>query len=110
MNNEGDTPIDIEGTEDAITTMLQDSIDKHNIDMDAVRRAEEMLMLDDAKRLKNDPGLKPVISIGGATPLHVAASKNYLQVLRCVGGGEGGRRGGEKGEGERERGDGGVSE
>lgn len=42
---------------------------------------EESLMLTDANRLKNDPSLAPAISPGGATVIHVAAAKNYLQVL-----------------------------
>lgn len=42
---------------------------------------EEMLMLTDANRLKNDPSLVPAVSPGGASVVHVAAAKNYLQVL-----------------------------
>ena len=46
-----------------------------------VRNEEETMMLADAHRLKNDPSLSPAISPGGATMLHVAVAKNYLQVL-----------------------------
>lgn len=42
---------------------------------------EEMLMLTDANRLKNDPALVLAVSPGGAGVVHVAAAKNYLQVL-----------------------------
>lgn len=49
--------------------------------MSDVKSEEERLMLADANRLKNDPSLSPVLSPGGATVLHVAAAKNYLDVL-----------------------------
>ena len=39
-------------------------------------------MLQDAKKLRNDPNLCPVMSNNGATPLHVAAAKNYIAVLK----------------------------
>ncbi len=82
VNNEGDTPLDLaEDTED-IVDMLQNKIDQDMIDLKAVKGVEEMMMLEDANRLKNDPNLKPVISHGGATPLHVAAAKNYTQVVK----------------------------
>ena len=41
-------------------------------------------MLEDAKKLRNDPTISPVMSNGGATPLHVAAAKNYITVLKSV--------------------------
>ena len=47
-----------------------------------MKGAEEAAMLEDAQRLKNDPSLKPPVSVGGATLLHIAAAKNYLQVLK----------------------------
>ena len=65
-----------------IVDMLQDKIDKDLIDVDACKGVEEAMMLEDAKRLKNDHNLMPVMSHGGATPLHVAAAKNYLQVIK----------------------------
>ncbi len=43
---------------------------------------EEQVMLEDAHRLKNDPSRQQVISPGGATLLHIAASKNYLSVMK----------------------------
>ena len=54
-------------------------------------------MLEDANKLKNDADCQPVISPGGATPLHVASSKNYLRVMRCVCVCVGGRGGGRVG-------------
>ena len=52
------------------------------IDVEEMKGVEEAAMLEDAKRLKNDPSLKPLINVGGATLLHIAAAKNYLQVLK----------------------------
>ena len=51
------------------------------VDVSAVKMEEERLMLADANRLKNDPSLSSVLSPGGATILHVAAAKDYLEVL-----------------------------
>ena len=50
--------------------------------MEEVKGVEEAAMLEDAQRLKNDSSLKPPISVGGATLLHIAAAKNYLRVLK----------------------------
>ena len=51
------------------------------VDVTDAKMREESLMLADANRLKNDPSLTPAISPGGASVLHVAAAKNYLQVM-----------------------------
>ncbi len=84
MNNEGDTPLDLAEEGEEIVELLQERIDRDMIDMEAVRGVEETMMLEDANRLKNDPVLKPLLSHANATPLHVAAAKNYMQVMRCV--------------------------
>ena len=49
--------------------------------MTDIKTEEERMMLADANRLKNDPSLSPGVSPGGASVLHVAAAKNYLEVL-----------------------------
>lgn len=41
-------------------------------------------MLEDARKILNDPKIDPVVSSGGATPIHVAAAKNYTTVLKYV--------------------------
>lgn len=51
------------------------------INVEEIRAEEERVMLQDAKRLHNDPTIIPVMSSSGATPLHVAAAKNYISVL-----------------------------
>lgn len=52
------------------------------IDLEGIRSEEEMVMLEDANELRNNPNSKPLISSGGATPIHVAAAKNYTTVLK----------------------------
>ena len=52
------------------------------IDVEEMKSVEEAAMLEDAQRLKNDSSLNPPISVGGATPLHIAAAKSYLRVLK----------------------------
>jgi ankyrin repeat protein len=54
------------------------------VDVSDVKTEEERLMLADANRLKNDPSLSSVLSPGGATILHVAAAKDYLEVLEVL--------------------------
>ena len=84
VNNEGDTPLDLAEDYEEIVDMLQNKVEQDMIDLKAVKGVEEMMMLEDANRLKNDPNLTPVISHGGATPLHVAAAKNYVQIVKCL--------------------------
>ena len=84
VNNEEDTPLDLAEDTEEIVDMLQERIDRDMIDMKAVRGIEEAMMLEDANRLKNDPTLMPILGHAGATPLHVAAAKNYVDVMRCV--------------------------
>lgn len=52
------------------------------IDIEDIKCEEERQMLDDAKKLRNSPDLEPIISANSATPIHVAAAKNYTTVLK----------------------------
>ncbi len=52
------------------------------IDEEEMKSVEEKVMLEDANRLKNTPNIQPIISPGGATPLHIASSKDYLSVMK----------------------------
>ena len=52
------------------------------IDVDAAKSEEERIMLIDANKLKNNPTLGVPLGSSQATPLHVAAAKNYLDVLK----------------------------
>ena len=53
-----------------------------DLDVDEIKSEEEMVMLADAKKLRLDSSLEPIISPGGATPLHIAAAKEYTTVLK----------------------------
>ena len=97
VNNEGQTPLDLAEDFDDISELLQLEIDRLGmffirggndftcicvgIDLEDVKCEEERVMLEDAKAMRNNPNIKPLTSPGGATPLHVAAAKNYTTVL-----------------------------
>ena len=103
VNNEGDTPEDL-ADDDVIRELITEAIEKQGtailhilfetwrcqcpmwcvnlgVSVADAKTREESLMLIDANRLRNDPSLAPAVSPGGATVIHVAAAKNYLQVL-----------------------------
>lgn len=52
------------------------------VDIDEIKCEEERIMLEDAKKLRNNPSTSSVMSPGNATPLHVAAAKNYISVMK----------------------------
>ena len=60
------------------------SLPPSGVNVSDAKRREETMMLADANRLKNDPSLMAGVSPGGATLLHVAAAKNYLEVMELV--------------------------
>ncbi|XP_030766009.1 protein phosphatase 1 regulatory subunit 12B isoform X5 [Sitophilus oryzae] len=85
VNNDGELAIDITESQ-KMEDLLKDEIRKRGIDCDAARNDEEILMLRDAKEwlatkssLVNEPHPKT-----GATALHVAAAKGYLDVIRIL--------------------------
>ncbi|KAL5475572.1 hypothetical protein EMCRGX_G025402 [Ephydatia muelleri] len=94
VNNDGKSPLDLldeveegeDGEEErqTIRHMLQDAINKKGIDVDAAKSEEERIMLIDANKLKNNPNLGVLLGSSQATPLHVAAAKNYLDVLKIL--------------------------
>jgi len=91
VNNDGELAIDISES-DEMEELLQSEIDSRGVDAAESRRAEERLMLEDAKRwaeeAKKKLGGDTNAANGkphpktGATPLHVAAAKGYGPVLR----------------------------
>lgn len=95
VNNDGKSPLDLlddveegeegeENTKQTIRNMLQDAINVQGVDVDAAKSEEEHIMLVDAQKLKTNPSLSVPLSSGQATPLHVAAAKNYLDVLKIL--------------------------
>jgi ankyrin repeat protein len=83
VNNEGDTPDDL-ADNDVIRELITEAILKQGVSVTDAKTKEESLMLADANRLKNDPSLTPAVSPGGASVLHVAAAKNYLEVIEVL--------------------------
>ncbi|XP_055928806.1 protein phosphatase 1 regulatory subunit 12A-like isoform X1 [Argiope bruennichi] len=85
VNNDGDLPIDIaESTE--MEEYLSDVLDEKEIDCDEARSEEERIMLEDARLIAagavdaNDR----IHPRTGATPLHVAAAKGYIEVIKIL--------------------------
>nr|XP_014349751.1 PREDICTED: protein phosphatase 1 regulatory subunit 12A-like isoform X2 [Latimeria chalumnae] len=85
VNSEGELPLDV-AQESAMERLLQAEIKKQGIDIEAARREEEQVMLRDARQWLNqgkggDYARHPKT---GATPLHVAAAKGYLEVMKLL--------------------------
>lgn len=85
VNNDGELAIDIAECQ-KMEDLLREEIDNRGIDCDAARSEEERIMLKDAKEwlltkssLVNAPHPK-----NGATALHVASAKGYIEVMKCV--------------------------
>ncbi|XP_055846461.1 protein phosphatase 1 regulatory subunit 12A-like [Episyrphus balteatus] len=89
VNSDGELAVDLAVDIAHLSPMIeymQKLVAEHNIDCDKARRAEEEMMLSDAKRwLRSDaseadnPHPKT-----GATALHVAAAKGYKKVLSLL--------------------------
>ncbi|XP_064617750.1 protein phosphatase 1 regulatory subunit 12A-like isoform X5 [Liolophura sinensis] len=84
VNNDGDLPIDI--CEDQIMEeLLQAEMDKQGIDAEAARKAEEEMMLADANQWLNNRTVKEKPHAQtGATALHVASAKGYVNVMKVL--------------------------
>ncbi|KAL4648392.1 protein phosphatase 1 regulatory subunit 12C-like [Arapaima gigas] len=84
VNCDGDVPVDIVEDEDT-EALLRDHMLRHGVDVAAVKREEEEQILKDAKVWCVE-GLPPNFRnpTTGATPLHVAAAKGYIEVLKLL--------------------------
>ncbi|CAB3377622.1 Hypothetical predicted protein [Cloeon dipterum] len=84
VNNDGELPVDI-AESDAMEFLLLSFVTAKGIDCDAARNMEENLMLTDAKEWLNSGELcdRPHPKTG-ATALHVAAAKGYIQVMKVL--------------------------
>jgi len=84
VNNEGEVPLDLV-EDDEMEEFLEEVIEDQNLDLDQARQEEEDAMLDDAKswvskkRVDNEQ-----LDWQGATALHVAAAKNYEEVIKIL--------------------------
>ncbi|XP_077169067.1 protein phosphatase 1 regulatory subunit 12C isoform X2 [Paroedura picta] len=84
VNSDGDVPLDI-AEADNMEALLRSEIAKRGIDVEVAKREEEEVMLRDARQWLNasqiadEPHPKT-----GATALHVAAAKGYVEVMRLL--------------------------
>ncbi|KAL8176766.1 UNVERIFIED_CONTAM: hypothetical protein K2H54_038427 [Gekko kuhli] len=84
VNSDGDVPLDI-AEADNMEALLRSEITKRGVDVEVAKREEEEVMLRDARqwlnagKISDEPHPKT-----GATALHVAAAKGYVEVMRLL--------------------------
>ncbi|XP_044303797.1 protein phosphatase 1 regulatory subunit 12C isoform X4 [Varanus komodoensis] len=84
VNSDGDVPLDI-AEADNMEALLRSEIGKRGVDIEVAKREEEEVMLRDARqwlnagKISDEPHHKT-----GATALHVAAAKGYVEVMRLL--------------------------
>ncbi|XP_041054002.1 protein phosphatase 1 regulatory subunit 12A isoform X2 [Carcharodon carcharias] len=84
VNSEGELPIDIAQGE-AMEKLLKEVIKKQGIDVDVARKEEEQRMVQDARQWLNRRKVEDIRHPKtGATALHVAAAKGYLEVMKLL--------------------------
>ncbi|XP_069753251.1 protein phosphatase 1 regulatory subunit 12A-like isoform X2 [Narcine bancroftii] len=84
VNSEGELPIDIAQGE-PMEKMLKEVIKKQGIDVEVARKEEEQRMIQDARQWLNRGRLEDVRHPKtGASALHVAAAKGYLEVMKLL--------------------------
>lgn len=84
VNSDGDVPLDI-AEDDCMETLLRAEITKRGIDVEAAKREEEEVMLQDARQWLNAGKLEDIRHPKtGAGALHVAAAKGYIEVMRLL--------------------------
>ncbi|XP_041959013.1 protein phosphatase 1 regulatory subunit 12C [Alosa sapidissima] len=84
VNCDGDVPLDI-AEDEATETLLQDHTQRQGVDLVAAKRAEEEQIMGDARQWLTE-GLPADVHNPrtGATPLHVAAAKGYLEAIKLL--------------------------
>ncbi|XP_076986882.1 protein phosphatase 1 regulatory subunit 12C isoform X2 [Tamandua tetradactyla] len=84
VNSDGDLPLDL-AESDAMEGLLRAEIAHRGVDVEAAKRAEEELLLHDT-RCWLDGGAMPEARHPrtGASALHVAAAKGYIEVMRLL--------------------------
>ncbi|KAM9313827.1 protein phosphatase 1 regulatory subunit 12C isoform 2-T2 [Pholidichthys leucotaenia] len=84
VNCDGDVPLDI-ALDETTESLLQDYTQKLGVDLETAKRQEEEQLMKDARTWLTD-GLPADVRHPktGATPLHVAAAKGYLEALKIL--------------------------
>lgn len=83
VNSEGELPLDV-ATEEAMEKLLKAEIKKQGVDVEQARREEERVMMQDAMAVLAGSGSLVPHPNTKATPLHVAAAKGYIEVLKVL--------------------------
>ncbi|KAM4702541.1 protein phosphatase 1 regulatory subunit 12C [Rhinophrynus dorsalis] len=84
VNSDGDVPLDI-AEDDCMETLLRAEIAKGAIDIEAAKREEEEVMLQDSRQWLNAGKIEDIRHPKtGASALHVAAAKGYIEVMRLL--------------------------
>lgn len=82
VNYDGELPVDI-AESDAMADLLQKIIDEKGVDCEKSRNAEVDSLLSDARKWVAN-GYDDVRDMNGGTPLHVAAAKGYIDVVKTL--------------------------
>ncbi|XP_057567253.1 protein phosphatase 1 regulatory subunit 12C isoform X1 [Hippopotamus amphibius kiboko] len=84
VNSDGDLPLDL-AESDAMEGLLKAEITRRGVDVGAARRAEEELLLHDTRCWLNGGAMPEARHPRtGASALHVAAAKGYIEVMRLL--------------------------
>ncbi|XP_044202424.1 protein phosphatase 1 regulatory subunit 12C isoform X1 [Thunnus albacares] len=84
VNCDGDVPLDI-ALDEATESLLQEYTVRQGVDLEAAKRLEEEQIMTDARTwLTEGPPADVRHPRTGATPLHVAAAKGYLEALKIL--------------------------
>ncbi|XP_077381714.1 protein phosphatase 1 regulatory subunit 12C isoform X1 [Festucalex cinctus] len=84
VNCDGDVPVDI-ALDETTEALLQEYTLRQGVDLEAVKRVEEEQITRDALTwLTEGPPVEVRHPRTGATPLHVAAAKGYVEALKLL--------------------------
>lgn len=84
VNSDGDLPLDL-AESDAMEGLLKAEIARRGVDVEAAKRAEEELLLHDTRCWLNGGAMPEARHPRtGASALHVAAAKGYMEVMRLL--------------------------
>ncbi|XP_027474082.1 protein phosphatase 1 regulatory subunit 12C isoform X3 [Zalophus californianus] len=84
VNSDGDLPLDL-AESDAMEGLLKAEIAYRGVDVEAAKRAEEELLLHDTRCWLNGGAMPEARHPRtGASALHVAAAKGYIEVMRLL--------------------------
>ncbi|CAK1588476.1 unnamed protein product [Parnassius mnemosyne] len=84
VNYDGELPVDIADSHDAMEELLQKAIEEKGVDCDKCRNAEVDTLMADAKNWAVNGYVEVRDPKTGGTPLHVAAAKGYLDVAKTL--------------------------